>query len=230
MTLSRSACILLLLCLALLPGCKGDGGGKLSIHSQDDSGGQLVGGFGTGVYSFDDKNNLTVVLFDGPEDNPTQAVVLRMFWKPRAARTPIDKTATNATIHYLIFTGEKNQLAGVYSGAGFLYPKQKPGGAMLDASVWQASLRLTDKTNGFDDRLGQAMVKGGFSARRDDPAVQQSIRRLNIMVRERLGYPRLVDQTNPDPTQEASHAANRMVRDDLNDGVGAANGTDADGM
>jgi len=214
-TVQRTAIILTLLLSLASAGCAGDGGGSLAIRSQDDTGGQLQGGFGTGIYSLDDKNNLTAVLFDGPQENPTQAVVIRMFWKPRAGRTPIDSNATNATIHYIIFTGEGNRVTGIYSGAGYVYPNSKTGEDPLAAGVWQASLRLADKSETFQDRLGQAMVKGKFTARRDATAVQQAIRQINVLVRERLGYPRLVDADSdhhvPTTTQEAEHAPTRMV-------------------
>ena len=179
-----------------LAGCSGagpsDSAGQLSIRSRSDLRTALKSGFGAGIYSYDDRNNVTVVLFDGPQENPAQAVTIRLFWKPRAGRTPIDATATNATIHYIIFTGTETKLAGVYSGAGFVYPKNTPGDATFTASVWDANLLLGDSTWGFQDLLGQAQLKGGFTAQRNDAKVQESIRRLNILVRERLGYPRFV--------------------------------------
>jgi hypothetical protein len=36
------------------------------------------------------------------------------------------------------------------------------------------------------------MVQGGFRARRDDVAVEQAIRHLNMVIHSRLGYPRMV--------------------------------------
>lgn len=166
-------------------------GGALAIRSQAEVDTVLKGGFKTGLYSYDDKNNLTVVLLDGPIENPSQAVTIRLFWAPRAGRTPIDASATNATVHYIVFTGESKQ-AGVYSGAGFLYPDTEVGGSRIQAGVWDANLVLSDRSELFNDLLGQAKLEGHFNARRDDAETQNLVRQLNILVRDRLGYPRLV--------------------------------------
>ncbi|MEX0776740.1 MAG: hypothetical protein WD042_13640 [Phycisphaeraceae bacterium] len=176
----------------MLVGCTGAGGGNLALSSQFEQGVTLESNFESGTYRFDDRNHVTVVLVDGPMENPRQAVTLRMFWEPRAGRTPIDQDATNATIHYVIFAGEGDREAGVYSGAGFVYPKDKPGGAGLSAGVWQASLIMTDRSEMFDDLLGQAKLKGTFTARRDDLATSQMIDHLNRLITQRLQYPRVV--------------------------------------
>lgn len=195
-------CLLLLSAMSAVVvlggGCAGMGGegGRLAVQSQSSPGTVLSSAFTTGVYGFDDKNNLTVLLFDGPPQNPTQAVAIRMFWRPRAATTPIDRTATNATIQYMVFasTGGANagNEVGIYSGAGYVYPKSELGQPLLTASVWDAALRLSDRSEGFNDLLGKAELKGGFTAVRDDVAKEQLLQRLNVLVRERLGYPRLV--------------------------------------
>jgi hypothetical protein len=184
----------LLLTVLTLAGCAGwgGGGGSLSVTSLEPSGGQLRGGFEQGIYRYDDRNTVTVVLFDGPADNPTQAVTIRMFWKPRAGRTPIDQTATNSVLNYVILPGDPSQEAGIYSGAGFTYPSGKAGGRSFQASVWEAHLKLSDASANFQDRLGPAQLTGGFSARRDDAQVDQVLRKLHVQLRQRLGYPRLV--------------------------------------
>lgn len=196
------AALALLACLACL-GCArlgiGQTGGKLAIRSQAELKTVLQSGFETGLYRFDDKNNATIVLFNGPPENPAQAVTIRLFWQPRGGKTPIDQTATNATIHYVIFTGAPAQQAGVYSGAGFVYPKNSPGGARLQGSVWEADLVLQDSSSGFKDLLGQAKLTGSFAVRRDDAGTLGAIRRLELMVRQRLGYPRLVERDGGSP-------------------------------
>lgn len=190
----RGLVVALIALCALIGGCGTKTltapGGKLAVRSQSNEGATLAGGFDSGYYEYDDANNVRVVLFDGPPEQPTQAAVITMFWNPRAGRTPIDPTATNATVQYVIFSGESE--VGIYSGAGFMHPKGKPGGDRLSAAVWQATLRLTDRSENFQDLLGQAILEGNFSARRDDAAISQMVRRLNLIIRERLGYPRLV--------------------------------------
>src|SRR6185369_17919923 len=162
-----------------------EGEGALNIRANTESGNRLSGSFSKGSYAFDDRNNLTVLLIDGPADNPTQVVTIRMMWEPRVGKTPIDPNATNATIHYMIFTAGGKEV-GVYSGAGYVYPNNDPGGDVLNAAVWQANLELADRSVGFVDQLGPAIVSGGFTARLDPIATQQSIRRMNQLVTDRL--------------------------------------------
>ncbi|MCX5658845.1 MAG: hypothetical protein NTW19_03885 [Planctomycetota bacterium] len=191
LSMFRAAALLGLMLAAM--GCTPQGGGNLSIRSLTERDTTLRGGFTTGIYRYDDRNHFTVVLLDGPIENPTQAVTIRMLWAPMAGRTPIDGTATNATIHYVIFAGAEKAEAGVYSGAGYIYPTSDREAEKLEAGVWQANLRLTDRSPGFEDLLGQAAVKGGLTARRDDAAVEEALRKLNVLIRQKLGYPRLVE-------------------------------------
>ncbi len=152
----------------------------------------MIGRFDTAYYSFDDVNHMTVLLIEGPVANPTQAVTIRMFWTPRAARTPISTAATNATIHYMIFTGADSNQVGIYSGAGFMFPNGKLGDAKLKAGIWDANLSLSDHTAGFRDLLLKAALAGTFTVQRDDLALSQTLHQLRTTLRDRLGYPRLV--------------------------------------
>lgn len=186
--------LLCLLGLATLAGCSSRGG-QLAITSQNIRGSELTGKFTTGLYRYDDRNQLTMLLVDGPIEAPAQAVTIRMFWSPRPGRTPIDPTATNATIHYIIFAGENRQEVGIYSGAGFLFPKGKPGSDTFTAQIWQSTLRLTDATDQFQDLLGPSNLKGQVTLKHDDIALEKALRDLNIQLRETMGFPRLVDAT-----------------------------------
>lgn len=167
-------------------------GGELAIRSQTVDGPTMKSGFSDGYFTVADKNTLTVVMFEGPVEAPTQAVTIRMFWNPRAGKTPVDETATNATIHYIIFTGENREDVGIYSGAGFVYPNSGLDGDKLVAGVWQSSLRLTDQSKGFHDRLGQATLEGRFTVQRNDGAIEPTLHGLYVQIRERLGRSRLV--------------------------------------
>lgn len=186
--------LLLAVNLALLPGCsffQGDAG-NLTLRSQAPSGSTLQGNFTTSIYRFDSANHLTIILLDGPIENPVQALTVRMFWQPSAGKTPIDPTATNATVNYVIFTGSQGQEMGLYSGAGFLFPYDEPGDSSLSLGLWDANLLLTDRTTAFQDLLGPALLSGKFTAQRDDANTQDLIRRLNLLVSQRLQYPRMV--------------------------------------
>ena len=166
--------------------------GRLAARSLTKADTTLQGGFETGLYTFDGKNRMTVLLYEGAIADPTQAVTIRMFWRPRAGRTPIAPTATNATVHYVVFSGSERRSVGIYSGAGFLYPQSKPGSASLSASLWQATLRFAEHDAAFQDLLGPALLEGEFKARHDSAALAEALRQLNMHIRQRLGYPRLV--------------------------------------
>jgi hypothetical protein len=183
-------------------------GGDLTMHSTTDKNVTLQGIFDSGIYAAADRNTATVVLFDGPPESPTQVVTIRMFWNPQAGRTPVDPTATNATIQYIIFAGDE---VGIYSGAGYLYPKDDLDGDTFAGGIWQSTLRLADKTEGFVDRLGSAQMDGKFKVTRDDVHIDQKLHQLNVQIRERLGRSRLV-QITPDDKLVTTSLATPSLR------------------
>ena len=186
----------LLLALVFTGGCGlGPGSGpaaNLAVWSQANPLVRMAGGFDTGLYAFDEKNNLTVLLLDGPVEQPAQAVTIRVLWVPRAGRTPIDPSATNATIHHVIFTGPDQGQVGIYSGAGYVFPKTRPGSKILKAGVWQSTLILSDHSEGFGDLLGRAAMEGTFTARRDEADFRLALHSLNRLIGTCLGRPRMV--------------------------------------
>lgn len=201
--MNRIICFACLACLTLL--CTGCGTSlwtsqsALAVVSQDDTSLRLQGDFDNAYYAFDSTNAITLLLIEGPEDNPTQAAAIRMMWQPKAGLTPINPDATNATIHYIVFANRRTnegfyKEVGVYSGAGFLHLDSKPGDARLNASLWQADILLADRSDRFKDLLGQSTLRGSLTAQRDSSKVQQLLKQLNRQVSERLGYPRLVDR------------------------------------
>lgn len=156
-----------------------------------------VGGFDHGIYSLDGRSAMTVLLTDGPVENPHRALIVRMFWRPKAAATPLDETATNATVQYIVFkrdaVGDNSGGAvGIYSGGGFVYPENDMGSPRLQANLWQATLTLADNSEGFEDALGASILRGRFTAQRDDEGIIDAVRRVNIAVSEALGVPRFV--------------------------------------
>ncbi|MEO0964411.1 MAG: hypothetical protein AAFY08_04755 [Planctomycetota bacterium] len=168
--------------------------------------------FRTARYAFHDADTLTAVLLPDAADRgspylrpageeemdpPARAVTLRLMWRSKAARTPIDADATNCVFLYVAF--DDNGEVGVYEGAGFILLSQKPGTNRIDARILKATLLLTDATPGFDDPIGQAEIAGSLTLVRDDEFVTPTIRRLNAAVTQRLGFPRLV--ADPKPTQ-----------------------------
>lgn len=159
----------------------------------------LPDSFQHGFYQHQGRNGLTILLVDGPLENPRQFMTIRMLWRPRAARTPISRDATNASIRHVIFTEDGAQV-GIYSGGGFLWPKGKPGAATMKASIWNASLKLSNTTEGFPAGNLLSEMEGSFSLQRDDAGVDQALRQLNVLLRQRLGYPYLVRAADADAT------------------------------
>ena len=86
---------------------------------------------------------------------------------------------------------EAKQVA-IYEGGGYVYPKQKPGARRLTVKIEQAHLYLLVASEGLEDPLGPAGAAGNVTLRRDDRAVQQTLRTLGLQITERLGYPRFV--------------------------------------
>ncbi|MEM1355727.1 MAG: hypothetical protein AAGC44_10270 [Planctomycetota bacterium] len=194
----------LVLALLLLPGCGSllVQNSALSVVSRDDTTLRLQGDFDRAYYTYNEPNAVTIVLIEGPEDEPIQAAAIRMLWKPSAGLTPINPDSTNATIQYVVFANRRTeqgffQEVGVYSGAGYLYLDDEPGSSQLTGSLWQADILLADRSGYFKDLLGQSTLRGSFTARRDDARVGDLLRLLNNRVSDRLGYPRLVDTQGP---------------------------------
>jgi len=193
---------LLALSALLLTGCSSSlwtSQSALAVVSQEDTSLRLQGDFNAAYYVFDSTESITVVLIEGPEDNPTQAASIRMMWSPRAGLTPVNPDATNATIQYIVFANRRTdegfyKEVGVYSGAGFLHLDSEPGESNLTASLWQADLLLADRSERFKDLLGQSTLRGSFTAERNSTKVQALLKRLNMSVSKRLGYPRLVGE------------------------------------
>lgn len=193
---------LLLVSFALLSvGC----GSKGTLIVQRRGSGEQVfeSRFDEVIYRFEDDNGATLVMLRGNPDAPEAAATIRLFWRARAGTTPMESTATNATMHYIIFepdaedaaddtTGEGAGLA-IYSGAGFLLTDGKPGSATFKGRVTGATLRLSDHTAAFEEAVTRADLSGNILARRDDAAASQLITRINRIIRQRLGRARLVD-------------------------------------
>ncbi|BAM05269.1 hypothetical protein [Phycisphaera mikurensis] len=190
------------LAAALLGGCASPS--SLVVRGQATPGGppvELVGDFDTAWYRTDDPNQATFVLLDGPPERPRQAAVIELFWRPRSGLTPVEPAATNMTVTHLVFAqrsaelgpgvdaGDRGEL-GVYAGAGFLFPRKPLGGRTLVAGVWDASLRLETRSEGFVDLLGLARMTGTFTATRDEGRVDELLRELSLETRDRLGFPR----------------------------------------
>jgi hypothetical protein len=149
------------------------------------------GRFDTAVYSVEDAETVHLLLIDGSEAAPSQVVHVKMFWRPRAGRTPFDPTATNTTVRYVVFEGDH---VGVYGGGGLLRPHDLPGDERWGATLLNATLRLLDRSEGYEPALGDLVIaEGAIKAERDELRTLTLLRKITARVEDRLGYPRLVE-------------------------------------
>ncbi len=145
------------------------------------------------VFSSSDPSSANIVLIDGTADAPSRAMHVRMFWRPRAGHTPMDPSATNSTVTYMLF--EDNKVA-VYGGGGLLKPSGKLTRSKITARLANATLRLMDKTESFTGRPKHARANGSITAIRDSQQTLALLHQLQTVVSGRLGYPRIVDNSN----------------------------------
>jgi hypothetical protein len=212
----RHAAVTLLigLVVAMAAGCQvqlpatGFEGAGLGVRAGSSlAAGPAMARFRTARYAFHDADTVTAVLLPDAADRraspdladtpPPRAITLRLMWRSKAARTPIDPDATNCAFQYVVFEDDGD--VGVYSGAGFILLSQKPGTDRIDARILKATLVLSDATDGFTDPVGRAEIAGRLTLVRDDDFVNPAIRRLNATVTDRLGFPRLVGSEHHEP-------------------------------
>lgn len=147
----------------------------------------------TGVFRMRDRNTVDLYISDLPSDAvstrlaqalagepgpPGTVLVINMFLDPEAGRTPIDFTASNASISVVVLTGDS---WGVYGGGGFLLPSSFSGERSFEGVIRRATLRLIRAEPGFEDLLGTAELSGSVSARRDDRGAGEIAARLMLL-------------------------------------------------
>ncbi len=132
-----------------------------------------------------------IPLKDLLEGNVTTGMVvhLDLLWQPLAGSTPMDRSATNISVRYIVFADGE---VGIYGGAGFAMPRGKLGKGSMSLSLRDASLTLLDSTGGFVDLLSPARLTGTLTADLDEKRARQISHALNQIVTNALGYTRLV--------------------------------------
>ncbi|UCD74446.1 MAG: hypothetical protein JSV91_11720 [Phycisphaerales bacterium] len=118
-----------------------------------------------------------------------QVVHVELLWLPKPGKTPMDRTATNASIRWVIASeGE----VGVYGGAGFVMPHGSPGADSLRLTIHEASLTLQEKTPGFCDLLTPAEMTGDFTVSLDPRRARKLRLTISQFVTDALGRSRFV--------------------------------------
>ena len=113
-----------------------------------------------------------------------------LLWLPKPGATPMDASATNASIRYVIVADGE---LGVYAGAGFAMPKGDAGeGRALTVRLRDGSLELLESTDGFVDLLTPASLTGTFTATHNDPRTRQLSAAIRRLVTKAIGRKRAV--------------------------------------
>ena len=121
-----------------------------------------------------------------------QILHVELLFEPRAGWTPIDSTATNLAIRYiLIADGE----VGIYEGGGFGYPIGTGRSSSMTLRIAQATLQLSRSTVGFVDLLSPAELNGTFSGPCSTAEVERIRNVVNQYMTNTFGQVIYVDAT-----------------------------------
>jgi hypothetical protein len=133
----------------------------------------------------------------------------QLLWIPLPGRTPVDATAMNVTLRYIVVSEGK---VGVYGGGGFAWPSGTPGEGDLTLSIEGSSLSLLAKSEGFTDLLTPARLTGTVSATLNPAETRRFRRGVSQVVTDGLGVSRWVDgeerELNPDQVMALALPAN----------------------
>lgn len=182
-------------------GCTWSGGSAGAIRAQSlgDEPVVLEGNFKNVVFAYDPSVEPSFILSDAPLNQMTtgdataaQVLHVQLLWDPVAGRTPMEASATNASIRYLVIA---NGEVGLYSGAGFAIYRGSLQSKRITITLRDATLQLQDATPGFNDLLSPAQLTGTFTAVRDDDKARQMHRAASQIVTNALGKTRLVQNT-----------------------------------
>jgi hypothetical protein len=106
-------------------------------------------------------------------------VQIRLFMEPLAGSTPIATSACSVIVRHIVIADGQ---VGVYGGGGFLHPDRGAGRSRFSGTLRGATLRLTGRTDGFNDALGPAVLDANFSARRDEELAGKIARRVDDLL------------------------------------------------
>ncbi len=133
-------------------------------------------------------------LLEGP---PQTGSILhaQILWGPKPGYTPVDATATNVTIRWIVFSGGE---VGVYGGAGFCWPRGTLGKGDYSISIEASTLSLIASTAGFVDLASPASITGTFSATFEPERAIRLRQAVSQLVTDAIGRPYWVDAAGAD--------------------------------
>ncbi len=175
--------------------------GSLRAQSLGDDPVALEGEYITAFYADGNSVETSFVLSDVGLDQLLsgqfgrgQVVRIDLLWLPKPGATPMDSSATNASIQYVIVADGE---LGVYAGAGFALPQGDASGRSLTVRLRDGSLDLLESTDGFVDLLSPATLTGSFTATHNDQRARQLSAALRRLVNDALGSDARTDATTP---------------------------------
>lgn len=186
-TTARTAALTAALLALPLASCGGFGSaGSMRAVSRGEEAAALPLNLPTSVFDSPDPTSAEFFLTDlppgvwqgGADASDLSGVIIHihMFMLPKAGNTPIETTASTATVRVLVLA---NGELGLFGGGGFLSKSGSVSDKRLGGSLQDATLRLIRATPNFDDRLGPAYASGGISATRDAAQVKALRRAFN---------------------------------------------------
>jgi len=99
-----------------------------------------------------------------------QILHIEMLFPPRAGETPIDASATNLSLRYIVVSGGE---VGLYEGGGFGYPVGGHEDGAMSLRIEPSGITLSESTEGFVDLLSPAELTAVFTGDCDDVAGQR---------------------------------------------------------
>lgn len=184
--------------IALLAACLAGCASPNRVTLQSTSGpARLEATFPTVVYAETGQTGADILLTDltldeldpgaDPGELSGRIVRISMVVRPKPGATPIDPTAANATVQYLILS---RGAIGLYSGGAFLNPG-KPlaawaglGTESMTAKIRGGTLRLTAATERFENLLGPARMEAQFEALPDETLARRAAAKLDAVLAE----------------------------------------------
>jgi hypothetical protein len=164
----------LMVVLMTLTGCTGpNAAGSLRVQSLGRDPVSLATRFRSAFYSYDVVAGTSFMLSDVSVDKLLDGSAasglimhIELLWLPKPGRTPLDPTATNASIRLIVIADGE---VGVYGGAGFAMPNGTPAEERsVSLALRDASLQLLESTPGFNDLLSPAQLTGSVTSRRNE--------------------------------------------------------------
>ncbi len=188
--------ILIMAVVVVITGCAAPPGGSVQARSLGDRPVVLHSRFVAAFYTHDPTAETSFFLSDVPlealragEVTEGQVLHVELLWEPKPGATPMDSSATNASIRHIVIAGGE---VGVYGGAGFASPRGKPGKPRLTISLRDASLTLLEASAGFTDLLSPARLTGRFTAVLDPRKSRELHYAVSQIVTNALGRSRFV--------------------------------------